>query len=225
MGIVQRLGIVSRYKLVITLAFEMLMVMITYLSIVNGQSYIAANALFACILIALPLLLEAYDVIVLPFELVIIIFIDLTLHNLGIAFLYYDDISWWSPMMHFMSTTLVATLGLMLVIVVDYYMDEIYLPRKWLWFFILVFAMSIGVFWEIVEFSCDVLLGTNMQYSYLDGVVGVVARDTVEDLTFDLIGGLAVGILGPFYLKYRSVDVMVQNFRMSKTMNTLIGGD
>ena len=211
---------VARYKYVITAVFEISLLAMAVYSLVWGSTYDFINCLFGMVLVALPVTLEAKDVLVLPFELVFIIFVDLFLYNFGIVAKLFDNMAWlWSPMMHFMSTTLIAILGLMMVIVFDYYVDEIYLPRKWLWFFILIFAMSIGVFWEILEFSADTFLGTNMQYSY----GGVDPTDTIEDLCYDLLGGTIVAILGPLYLKYRSIEEMVRNFRIEGTMGRILG--
>ena len=72
------------------------------------------------------------------------------------------------------------------------------------------FTVTMGVIWELIEFSCDEFLGTNMQ-QYLVGrgtldqgeaLVGHEAlRDTMKDLGLDLIGSLIPAIIGYFELR------------------------
>ena len=59
--------------------------------------------------------------------------------------------------------------------------------------FSLCFAVSIGVIWEIIEFTIDTVFKLNMQKS------GLV--DTMWDLIIDFLAALAVSFSGYMYLK------------------------
>ena len=74
------------------------------------------------------------------------------------------------------------------------------LGPKFVCLFALCFALTVGVLWEIYEFTFDSLLGMNMQKFRLeDGseLVGRAAlRDTMKDLIVDFLGALAVVSVG-----------------------------
>ena len=55
------------------------------------------------------------------------------------------------------------------------------------------FAVTLGVLWEIYEFSVDYLFGWNMQRSGIN--------DTMTDLMVDALGAFAVSLLGYLYMK------------------------
>jgi len=177
-----------------------------------GDLYAAFASLFSFGLMSIPLFLRRRGLVAIPWELNLWIFIALFLHNLGVLADYYDRFWWWDKLTHFLSASLIAGFGFIFIVIIDKYVDTIYLPQRMLSFFIIVFVLAMGVVWEIFEFGFDVFLGTRMQYS-LD--------DTVMDLVFDLLGGLVVAVLGPVYLRYRSVESLVEEFRVGNTMETL----
>ena len=183
-------------------------------SILQEEYYPAISSLVGFVLVNVPNLLKRNQIMAVPWELSMWIFLALFLHNFGIYARLYDDIWWWDKLTHFFSTSLIAGLGFISIVIIDKYLDSIHLPPKFLPFFILVFIAATGVFWEIIEFSFDELLGTKMQYS-LD--------DTVGDLVFDLFGGIAVAAAGPFYLKYRSVDSLVKELHAESMFERIVG--
>ena len=71
------------------------------------------------------------------------------------------------------------------------------------------FAVTIGVFWEIAEFSLDVLLGTaNQKWNLSDDAVligkpyqGSGLRDTMSDLIVDSIGAFITSTVTYFLYK------------------------
>jgi hypothetical protein len=72
--------------------------------------------------------------------------------------------------------------------------------------FAFCFSLSLGVIWEIYEFSMDYFLHTNMQkYSLESGILlaGQTAlTDTMKDLIVDAIGAFAMSVIGYISLKY-----------------------
>ena len=73
--------------------------------------------------------------------------------------------------------------------------------------FAFCFAVALGVFWEIYEFTADGILGTNMQKFALENGEKLVGRtalmDTMKDLIVDLLGALVMSVVGYISLKYK----------------------
>lgn len=107
----------------------------------------------------------------------------------------------WDTWLHTFSGGMLGALGF---IVVDRLTR---LGRKWVQLspgfvclFALCFAVTIGVLWEIYEFTFDGLLGLNMQKFRLEDGTQLVGRaalqDTMKDLIVDVLGAAVVVGLG-----------------------------
>jgi hypothetical protein len=72
--------------------------------------------------------------------------------------------------------------------------------------FAFCFAVTLGVVWEIYEFTMDYFLNTNMQkYALENGelLVGKAAlADTMKDLIVDAIGAFVMSVIGYISLKH-----------------------
>ena len=73
--------------------------------------------------------------------------------------------------------------------------------------FAFCFAITLGVFWEIYEFTFDALLGLNMQKFALESGELLVGRnaltDTMKDLIVDSIGAFVMSVIGYISLRYK----------------------
>ena len=71
--------------------------------------------------------------------------------------------------------------------------------------FALCFAVTVGVLWEIYEFSFDGLLGLNMQKFRLEDGTQLIGRaalqDTMKDLIVDVVGAATVVAWGYLHSK------------------------
>lgn len=128
------------------------------------------------------------------------------LHVLGSAVLY-DLIGPWDNLTHVVSASIVAAGGYAVVRAIDLHTDDVYLPSKMLFTFILVFVLAFGVVWELVEFGID---GSAQAL----GLEAVLAQhgidDTIGDLVFDLVGAVVAAVWGSVYLtdvSYRIADL------------------
>lgn len=86
-----------------------------------------------------------------------------------------------------LSASVVAGAGYAVVVAVDRASDRTTLPPEFR-FVVLVFVMAIGVLWEIIEFGAELLasaVGAKVLVQYGLG-------DIVNDLVFNLVGGLVV---------------------------------
>jgi hypothetical protein len=200
------------YQIVVSFVFQFSLLGIFFFSFIEGYLYPAISALFGFFLVNVPGLLRRRNIVALPWELVLWIFIAVFLHNLGLFMKFYDTIWWWDKLTHFLSTGLIAGFGFIGIVIADKYLPSIYLPPRFLPFFIIIFVMAMGVFWEVVEYFLDALFGTRMQYSL---------SDTVMDLVFNLAGAVAVAIIGPWYLKRRSVQQLIKELRVGETVDRI----
>lgn len=192
--------------------FQTLLLIMFVVGIFGGDLYAAGSALFGFGFVSIPWFLRREKIMVMPFELTLWVFIAIFLHNFGVMMKFYDDIWWWDKLTHFLSTSLIAVFGFIVIVIVDKYVESIHLPPRFLPFFIIVFVSAMGVIWEIVEFILDTSLGTHMQYSL---------TDTATDLVSDTLGGLAIAAIGPLYLSHRSIDALAQEMKVEKTVKRI----
>jgi hypothetical protein len=127
------------------------------------------------------------------------------LHSIG-NFALYDNIAGWDNVTHALSASVVAAAGYTIIRAIDIYIDEIYIPPKVLFIFILLFVLASGVLWEIFEFLIDEL--TTM-FGYEASMTQYGINDTMTDLLFDLLGAVLAATWATAYLSdisYRLAD-------------------
>ena len=194
-----------REKIGIYLAYLMQMLIVVYaVYSVYIKDYIwAVWGLFAFILTLTPLMLKRRFHVTLPWELNFLIVLSLYLSISGnvwgwyhLFYPFYDKIA------HLVSSITIAVLGFVAAVIMDRY-TEIKLNRPMIVFFVIIFTMAIGSFWEITEFISDKIIGTQLQPGL---------GDTMYDLIFDLAGGIIIGVLGDVYLKRTPKERFVRDF-------------
>ena len=118
------------------------------------------------------------------------------LHAMG-SFAFYRVIPGWDHLTHALSSSVVAAVGYSAVRAVDEHTDDIYLPPRFTFVFILLFVLAFGVVWEVLEFAADGLARET-------GTVSVLAQhgieDTMMDLIFDAVGAVIVATWGTAHL-------------------------
>lgn len=110
----------------------------------------------------------------------------------------YASIPQYDKLTHTLSASVVSGVGYATVRAFDEHTDEIHLPSRFMFVFILVFVMAFGVVWEIIEFSVAVLGSSTGVGS--TGFTQHGLDDTMLDLVFDTIGGVLLAIWGTVYL-------------------------
>lgn len=124
---------------------------------------------------------------------------------------FYGKFGWWDSLLHTMSGIMFGILGYIILNTFNHYDgDKIRFSPILVSIWTVCFTMTMGVIWELIEFTCDEFLGTNMQ-QFLTGrgtldqgepLVGHEAlRDTMKDLALDLVGSLIPAIIGYFELR------------------------
>ncbi|MBU1119180.1 hypothetical protein KKH43_04840 [Patescibacteria group bacterium] len=177
--------------------FRLFFVGIVIGSIINQNWFNLFTAILALALTYLPFFIAQKKRIYIPasFQVVILAFIFAAMY-LGELYQYYDKFWWWDLMLHSLSGVILGFVGFILVYVLNREKRvKVILSPLFVAFFSISFAVTVGVLWEIFEFSADEIFGLNSQRWTRTGVV-----DTMWDLIVDFFGGLLIGILGYFYL-------------------------
>ncbi|MFC4439130.1 MULTISPECIES: hypothetical protein [Natrialbaceae] len=141
------------------------------------------------------LLRRRFDI---PFDSGLVLWITgvVFLHAIG-SFYVYDRSFWWHNLTHPLSATLVGAIGYVAIRILDEHRDEIHLPSELTPGFVVIFVLSFGVFWEIGEFSLDVVAGfTDLQMPLAQHGLD----DTMSDIVFNTIGAIVVARWGLPYL-------------------------
>ena len=158
--------------------------------------FVSGTALF---LTLLPALFSRRYHIELPliFLAAISLFVFSTLF-LGEVFDFYERFWWWDVLLHGFSAIAFGIIGLLCVVFL-FEGDKSAAPPWALGLIAFCFAVSIGVVWEIFEFTADQVFGLNMQKSGL--------TDTMWDLIVDCGGALLGASAGFFWLKGRTTTL------------------
>mgnify|MGYP000579246790 CR=1 FL=1 len=166
------------------------------------KQWLTAVTTVAIILLTLfPLLLERRFRVFIPpeFELLATVFVFASLF-LGEVRGYYVRFWWWDIAVHTGSGFLLGIVGFLLVYVLNE-KEEIHfhMTPGFVALFAFMFALGMGVLWEIFEFWMDQIFGLNMQKEMLGDPSGLT--DTMFDLIVDAVGAAVISILGYGYLK------------------------
>lgn len=140
----------------------------------------------------------------------------------GEIFKAYDAFWWWDDMLHTASGIIVGLVGFLAV----YFFNARYnmhISPLFVGVFAFTFAMTVGVLWEVFEFSMDAFFGLYMQRWNLppDAVLigreyqGSGLRDTMSDLIVAGVGALFAAVFAHYAYKHEkptSLGVMRRLF-------------
>ncbi|WP_424016500.1 hypothetical protein ACOZ4N_11400 [Halorientalis pallida] len=147
---------------------------------------VVVNAALALGTTVLPAVLERDYRIELDARFTLWITLAVFLHTLGMLW-FYGEVWWYDRLTHTVSAAVVATLGYVVARAIDEHSAAVSLPDRFLFVYVLVFTLGLGVFWEILEF------GTTLGASAL-GFEPVLTQyglaDTLGDLLFDTVGAV-----------------------------------
>ncbi len=129
---------------------------------------------------------------------------------------FYYRFEHWDTVLHAFSAGMLGSLGFDVVNFLNK-SDTIKLQLSpfFVALFAFCFAISIGVLWEIYEFSFDGILGLNMQKFRLEDGTNLIGRmalkDTMDDLIIDCIGALVTSTIGYFGLLHYKKKELEEN--------------
>lgn len=188
-------------------------------SIVNGYDMALMFQVLGCH--ALLFLMPLYELIFKKkFPLVLSAII--TIHTIcslvcGTMFDFYEKIKWWDLFLH-------GSFGFYACFVAYYFyiLCNAKSSKPFLYIsYITGFSMGLAAMWEILEYSCDRILGTDLQRvgeSIMYGKVPVA--DTMEDLIITLVGVLVFFLvniidkkLGSKFMNFYVKEIETQNVK------------
>lgn len=114
------------------------------------------------------------------------------LHSVGMLGLY-EAVWWYDHLTHVVSAALAAGSGYATVRAIDLHYDEVYLPPRFLFVFVLLFTLAFGVLWEVGEFVARLWAIRTGRTAVLV-IYGI--EDTMLDLVFDAVGAVLVALFG-----------------------------
>jgi VanZ family protein len=141
-------------------------------------------------------------------EIVVVIFIYLGIF-LSFQLKMYHRFFWWDDLLHFLSGLILGSISFIIVYNINYKYSMDINPF-FVAFFSFCFAVSMGVLWEILEFTGDVIMGSAHQKWDLPeteillgrAYQGSGLRDTMSDLILDS-GGALLSSLSIYFIYSR----------------------
>ncbi|EKY25825.1 hypothetical protein [Clostridium celatum] len=121
---------------------------------------------------------------------------------------FYYNVPHWDTILHTFSGAMLGALGFSFVTLLNKTEEvPMNLSPLFVVIFSFCFAVTLGVVWEIYEFTFDGVLGLNMQKFALESGEALIGRaalvDTMKDLIVDALGAFIMSIIGYISLKYK----------------------
>ena len=207
--------IVSVFRILLLFSVLANIAVIIYFLLINKDSDIDVISLysknfeyafFALVSLALtfgPGIVKKRQIIYIPYtlEIVIIVFIYAGIF-LSVRYNLYYTFWWWDNLLHFFSGIIIGFIGVIVIYKINSKFSMAISPLL-VAFFSFTFAVTMGVFWEILEFTGDVIMGTaHQKWNLPDDAVllgkiyqGSGLRDTMSDLILNCIGAFITSII------------------------------
>ncbi|MFT4880022.1 MAG: hypothetical protein ACI9CA_001817 [Natronomonas sp.] len=198
-----RFGVGRRRQKQAAWAMEAGLVGILLAGLYQGSTTVVVNAGVGLVVTQLPPVLERDYGIPMDPALTLWITSAVFLHAVGVLGLpgsetnLYGSVPWWDHLTHALSASVVAGAGYATARAVDAHADDIVLPPRFTFVFILLFVLAFGVFWEVIEFA----LGEAARAAGNRALLTQYGLDdTMLDLVFDTIGAVIVAVWGTAHL-------------------------
>lgn len=168
------------------------------------------------ILFLAPAIVEKAFKLYLPstLEIIVLLFI-FAAEILGEIAYFYVRVPHWDTILHTVNGFLCAAVGFALVDLLNESPNiKFQLSPIFVAIVAFCFSMTIGIFWEFLEFGCDMLLKTDMQKDFIINSISSVALDPantnktihINDISNITINGEALGVNG--YIDIGLIDTM-----------------
>ncbi len=190
------LGISPQKQELATRIMQVCLLIMVFVGMYLGDTHVVLNAVIALGITFVPSVLTRKYYISLDPSLTLWITLAVFLDALG-TLSFYDTVARWDHLTHSLSASVIAAAGYVTIRTVDIYTDELYIPPRFMFIFIILFVLAAGVIWEILEFLTDEMVVKFEMKAFLTqhGI-----DDTMWDMFFDLLGALAVATWGTAYL-------------------------
>lgn len=125
---------------------------------------------------------------------------------LGTVQKFYSTVPHWDKILHTFSGAMLGAIGFSFVSLLNAN-NKVVMKLKpgFIAVFAFCFAVTMGAFWEVYEYTFDGIMNLNMQRYNLSNGTPLTGRaaleDTMTDIIVDIIGALFIVIVGYFALK------------------------
>lgn len=185
-------GRTVEFQRAVSRLLQLAIALLLVVGVVTQNLGIVVNAVVALGVTFLPAVLERDYSLNLDAKLTLWLTVAVFLHTLGMTGLY-RDVWWWDHVTHTLSATVVAAAGYAAVSALDEYSEAVRFTDQFLFVFIVLFTVGLGVFWEVLEFVArelaDVVGAEPVLVQYGLG-------DTIVDLVFDMVGAMLLALFG-----------------------------
>lgn len=133
--------------------------------------------------------------------------------GLGMIFAFYQTVPFYDSFAHFLNGGLLVLIGILTLSLLVKQETLKQLSPLFIVLFAFMFASTLGIIWELVEYSIDGIFNSNMQrfaeINIIDGVVHMgenlagreALKDTMIDIILNTFGSLIISVLIYFDLK------------------------
>ena len=178
--------------------------------VLNDDQSVKSDYLFNCaqsgmflIFSLVPVFLKKLKLDVPDFFYIVFIVFCLAHFFLGEILGFFVIFKWWDSVLHTFSGMLIALLSFSLISLLNNHLGNFKLNMGFAILFAFSLSVTIGVIWEIIEFTADTWFGLNMQRAYVSTLSGrgepflgqAALADTMKDLILDSIGAGFVCLL------------------------------
>lgn len=186
-----------------------------FLAFWDGSAEDSMRTALVCGVISLiPPVLCISGLISVPVPLKVMVSVATLLHGSGLALGSYDTIPFYDTVTHTLSSAVVGVCVFYVLLCFQHYWPgKISFGRRGLTLFTAMITLTFSVYWEVIEFSSDVLLGTHAQYS---------PYDTLTDLVCDSLGTVLASFWVAVYMRGRTVEGLVDSFRISDRLKRIV---
>ena len=161
----------------------------------------------------IPFVIRQTGAFTIPVFLNVLIIASAFLHAFGLAVNIYVLGGSYDTITHTLSSMTVSICIFLVLACFQYYAKgAVNFTGRALAFFTALLGMTFSVYWEVIEYSSDVLTGSVTQYS---------PYDTLTDLVCDFTGTLLASVFVGFYMSRRSPKDLIESFELNQKIKDL----
>jgi hypothetical protein len=187
------------WKRYLSFNLKLMLIAMAVITFFKGEYTWFVGTLVAIFLSFTPAILKKDFNVDLPIILDFAITLSIFLHVIGGYLHFYYLIVFYDHITHFLTSATISLLGVTLLYILTYHFKILKLPAIGFGILTVFTTISMGVFWEFMEWGIDLLMGTNFQWGL---------QDTMMDLFFDAVAGIIVGTIAT--LRLRAGEFIIQ---------------
>lgn len=162
----------------------------------------------------IPFIIRCTGAFSVPVFLNVLILLSAFFHAFGLAVNIYVLGGHYDTITHTLSSMTVSICIFMVLACFQYYAkDLVNFSGRGLALLTALLGMTFSVYWEVIEYSSDMLTGSVTQYS---------PYDTLTDLVCDFLGNIIASVFVGFYMSRKSPADLVASFEVHPKIKSLL---